>query len=183
MQSTHINSVIQMNKTDERVQIPAVSGIIERNNNGTKEILIQKRQKDDTDNENGLFEIPAGKIREFESIYSALRREVLEETGLQVTKIFNEIPTQVCTHPDYKVIGCEPFFVSQNIFGDYPILCITLLCEAQGKLLLQSNESISIQWVDLNELNEMVFNNPASLYPMHTEALRKYLRINKNENK
>ena len=169
-----------MNEIDERFQIPAVSGIIERNNNGAKEILIQKRQKDDTDNENGLFEIPAGKIREFESLYAALRREIFEETGLQVTKIHNEIPTQVCTHPDYKVIGCEPFFVSQNIIGDYPILCITLLCEAEGELLLQSNESVSIRWIDLNQLNEMVINNTASLYPMHTEALRKYLRVNKD---
>ena len=54
---------------EEKFQIPAVSGIIERSNNGKKEILIQVSQKSDTFNENGLFEIPAGKIREFESIY------------------------------------------------------------------------------------------------------------------
>ena len=159
----------------ERFQIPAVSGIIERKNKGNREVLIQKRQKINESNDNGLLEIPAGKIREFESIYDALRREVLEETGLVVTKIYGETNSKVETHENYEVIGCEPFFISQNLSGSYPILCITLLCEAEGRLLSQTNESNSMQWVTFDDLKEIVLNNPSSLYPMHTEALRKYL--------
>lgn len=41
---------------------PAVKAIIEKNINGEKHILIQKRQKEDGDHTNGLLEISGGKI-------------------------------------------------------------------------------------------------------------------------
>ncbi len=37
-----------------------------------------------------MIEIPAGEIREFENIYDCLRREIHEETGLEVTYIEGE---------------------------------------------------------------------------------------------
>lgn len=63
---------------------PAAGGIIEKTINNIEYVLIQERFKDDAKAEEGLIEIPAGKIREFENIYECLKREIWEETGLEV---------------------------------------------------------------------------------------------------
>ena len=70
---------------------PAAGGIIERIIDGEVFILLQERYKGN-DRENGLVEIPAGKIREFENIYDCLRREISEETGLEVTQESPDAP-------------------------------------------------------------------------------------------
>ena len=49
----------------------------------------------------GLWEIPAGKIREYENIYSALRREVKEETNLDITYIAGEETCETCSSSGY----------------------------------------------------------------------------------
>lgn len=64
---------------------PCVGAIIEKVIDNEKYILIQTRQKEDGNETNGMIEIPAGKIREYEDIFSTLRREVWEETGLNIT--------------------------------------------------------------------------------------------------
>ena len=74
----------------EKFAIPCVAAIIEKIINNEKYILIQTRQKEDGAETNGMLEIPAGKIREYENVFVALRREVKEETGLTITKILGE---------------------------------------------------------------------------------------------
>ena len=74
----------------EKFAIPCVAAIIEKIVNNKKYILIQTRQKEDGAETNGMLEIPAGKIREYENVFVALRREVKEETGLTITKILGE---------------------------------------------------------------------------------------------
>ena len=74
----------------EKFAIPCVAAIIEKIVNNEKYILIQTRQKEDGAETNGMLEVPAGKIREYENIFRALRREVKEETGLTITKILGE---------------------------------------------------------------------------------------------
>nr|WP_314654365.1 NUDIX domain-containing protein [uncultured Fusobacterium sp.] len=74
----------------EKFAIPCVAAIIEKIVNNEKYILIQTRQKEDGAETNGMLKIPAGKIREYENVFVALRREVKEETGLTITKILGE---------------------------------------------------------------------------------------------
>ena len=73
--------------------IPCVGAIIEKVISNEKYILIQTRQKEDGNETNSMIEIPAGKIREYENIFLALRREVWEETGLKITQIYGEDST------------------------------------------------------------------------------------------
>ena len=98
---------------------PAAGGIIERIVDGQEYILLQERDKGNN-REEGLIEIPAGKIREFENIYDCLRREVFEETGLEVSYIQGEKESVITEHHGYKVLNYTPFACSQNIEGDYP---------------------------------------------------------------
>jgi len=73
----------------ESFSIPGVGGILEKRIKDTESILIQERWKEEAPNETG-FKIPAGKIRAFESIFDCLRREIKEETGLEIIKIYGE---------------------------------------------------------------------------------------------
>lgn len=78
----------------ETFAIPAVGAIIVKRVENDEFILVQTRKKNNGDGMDGLLEIPAGKIREYENIFEALRREVWEETGLHITTIQGEVDNE-----------------------------------------------------------------------------------------
>lgn len=154
---------------------PSACAIIEKTINGEKYIIIQERFKDDAPCENGLLEIPGGKIREFENIYDCLRREVKEETGLDLIKIHGENESHVIEHDNYTVINYTPFACAQNIKGYYPIMAEIFICEAEGDLLNHTDESKNLRWIALEDLKELLQKDEKSFYPMHIAALKKYI--------
>lgn len=159
----------------ELFSIPGVGGIIEKNIAGVDCILVQDRCKDNAKTETGLIEIPAGKIREFENIFNCLRREIREETGLEVTYIEGENESIIFEENNYKVINYSPFSCSQNIEGTYPIIVQIFICKADGELLKNTNESKNIRWIPIYELIDLLKNNRNTFYPMHVVTLMKYL--------
>ena len=161
----------------EKFAIPCVAAIIEKIVNNEKYILIQTRQKEDGAETNGMLEVPAGKIREYENIFRALRREVKEETGLTITKILGE-DRQISNLIDgNEVISYTPYCVTQNLSGAYSIILNTFLCEAEGELLAETNESQNIHWIKIEELRRFLKNNPEKIFLLHINALQKYLEI------
>ncbi|MBE5947714.1 MAG: NUDIX domain-containing protein [Lachnospiraceae bacterium] len=159
----------------ETFAIPAVGAIIIKIVDGTEFILVQNRKKNNGDGMDGLLEIPAGKIREYENIFEALRREVWEETGLHLTSIKGEAESNFLDVEGNKTIMFSPYCVTQNLSGAYSIILSTFLCEAEGELLKQTNETENIRWVERDALKEIVDNSPESIFLMHVHALRKYL--------
>lgn len=157
--------------------IPAVGAIIEKTEKECSYILIQEREKENGGVENGLLEIPAGKIREYENIFSALRREVWEETGLKVTEIAGEKEAVSIEVNGYKVISFLPFCSTQNLSGGYSIVLQTFICHAEGTLLIRSNETRNMRWVTRMECFQMLTNGINGFYPMHVNALKKYLTM------
>ena len=113
---------------------------------------------------------------EFENIFDCLRREVREETGLEVTYIEGENENTIIEENNYKVLNYTPFSCSQNIQGTYPIMVQTFICKAYGELLKKTNETKNITWVSLRELKSLLKNNENLFYPMHVETLKKYLK-------
>ncbi|EHI98977.1 NUDIX hydrolase [Clostridium sp. DL-VIII] len=156
---------------------PSASAIITKNVNSKKYILIQERFKENSALENGLLEIPGGKIREFENIYDCLRREVKEETGLDVIKIQGENNSTIIDYNEYKVLNYTPFTCDQNIKGYYPIMTETFICEASGTLLTCTDEAKNQRWISLEELSNLLQSNESRFYPMHIAALKKYSNI------
>lgn len=96
----------------EKFAIPGVGAIIEKVIDNTRYILMQERHKEDENTDNGMIEIPAGKIREYENIFTTLRREVMEKTGLTVTKIHGEELTIESTISGKRVVSFTPFHVT-----------------------------------------------------------------------
>ncbi|WML33201.1 NUDIX domain-containing protein [Clostridium sp. OS1-26] len=160
---------------------PAVGAIIEKIGNNKRYILIQDRNKDNAAIETGMIEIPAGKIREYENIFDALRREVWEETGLNITEIVGEKDKIVSVDDGYETISYIPFCCTQNLSGGYSIILQTFICRAEGEVLKQTNETINIRWELLSNIESLLERNPEKFYPMHINALHKY--INKNHTK
>lgn len=160
----------------EKFQIPGVAGIIIKVEHGIKKILIQERAKSDEPTEKGLIEIPAGKIREFENIFDTLRREVFEETGLNVTEVLGEESADIVQQRGYKVVSVEPYYISQNLSGSYPKIVTIFLCQAEGEMVVKSNESENIRWIVVGELRELLLSQPEKFYPMYVSVLLKYTK-------
>lgn len=156
--------------------IPCVGAIIEKMSDGERYILVQTRQKAGGGETNGLLELPAGKIREYENIFSALRREVFEETGLRITKIHGEGSAVSTKTNGHTTVSFEPFCTTQNLSGAYSIILHTFLCEAEGELLQSTDETQHIHWIKTSELQAMLTDNPQQFFIMHINPLKQYLK-------
>ena len=166
-----------MEKKMEKFTVPCVAAIIEKITNNEKYILIQTRQKEDGAETNGMLELSAGKIREYENIFEALRKEVKEETGLSITKILGE-DNQISNFiKGNEVISYTPYCITQNLSGAYSIILNTFLCEAEGELLTETNKSQNIHWIKIEKLKKILKNNPEKIFLLHINALQKYLGI------
>lgn len=159
----------------ETFALPGAGAIIERMIAGRLHVLIQSRAKSEAPAESGLLEIPAGKIRAFENIYDCLRREVEEETGLQVVEICGELEAPLIEQHGYRVQSFQPFSCAQNLIGAYPILVMVFICRVTGHALSESNESAQIRWMALPDLRDKLTQSPEQFYPMHLCTLRKYV--------
>ena len=76
-----------------------------------------------------------------------------------------------------EVISYTPYCVTQNLSGAYSIILNTFLCEAEGELLTETNESQNIHWIKIEELRRFLKNNPEKIFLLHINALQKYLEI------
>ncbi|MBR2131341.1 MAG: NUDIX domain-containing protein [Oscillospiraceae bacterium] len=161
----------------ETFATPCVGAIIERVIHNEKYILIQTRQKADGNETNGMIEIPAGKIREYENIFSALRREIFEETGLKITKIHGENSSTYTQTNDITTVSFQPYYVTQNLSGAYSIILTTFLCEAEGNCALFTNETENIHWEKASDLEQLLRNEPEKIFFMHINALKKYFQM------
>ena len=160
----------------EKFVIPAVGAIIEKEEKGKRYILMQRRKKKSDDVESGLWEIPAGKIREYENIYTALRREVKEETNLDITAIWDEEKCITADSIGYTVTDIHPFNITQNLRGGYSILVMVFLCRAEGEISSNAEENESVQWRDAEEVEKELKEFPERFYPMHLLTLKKYYK-------
>src|SRR5215510_6147255 len=103
------------------VNLPIVSAIIEREHDGTKEILVPTRWKPERDPQySGTLEIPAGGLHPYENVYDAVKREVLEETGLRVTNFYPDISTKTYATRDDDCFAFVPFCCQQQLQGELP---------------------------------------------------------------
>lgn len=159
----------------ETFAIPCVGAIITRLVRGVRCLLIQERRKSGAGIENGMMEVAAGKVREYENVFDALRREVAEETGLRLTRIAGEDTAITRTVNGYAVMSYTPFCTTQNLSAGYSIILHSFLCEAEGELLPQTDETRNLRWLPLDECRAHLQTRPEDFYPLHINALNMYL--------
>ena len=125
--------------------------IIERTVNGYKEVVVQWRDK----HSEGCYEFPGGRIEEFESFYDALKREVKEETGLDVVQATGQ-EERIEINDGWIIEGFKPYSFYQTLEGGVDSLGAHFICHAIGEMLLKGVGSKDIKWINLNELKELV---------------------------
>ncbi len=112
--------------------VPAVSAVVA---DPGGRLLLQRR----TDNQ--LWSVPGGAVELGESVLDALRREVLEETGLEVEV---DRLIGVYSSPDY-LVAYDDGEVRQQF-------SLAFACHVTGGSIQTSSETMDVQWVPPDDL-------------------------------
>lgn len=153
--------------------------IIERDGSGGREILIQVRNKP-YEGGTGL-ELPGGRVEEFESLVEALRREVREETGLDLSFIEGE-QTRIETRALQTSVEClPPFAVYQTLRGPVDSVGAYFLCHAKGQLQDTGDESSQPRWMSVSEIARLLGNDSERFSFVDRAGLTYYLRNRPND--
>jgi 8-oxo-dGTP pyrophosphatase MutT (NUDIX family) len=156
--------------------IPIVSAIIERERDGEIEVLVQTRWKPDKDPQySGTLEIPAGTIETHENVYDAVRREVLEETGLTVIGFKPDVKTKVHAHGGDEAFAFVPFCCQQQAKGKQRIGFVFVCTVADQEPVPGPGEVKDIRWMRKSELKRMLEETPEKIFTFQLGALDYYL--------
>jgi len=134
-----------------------VRAIIEKKGPNGTEIVIQKRVK--SNETQTPYELPGGRLEKFESFIEGLKREVHEETGLQITKIFGEETRIETKDIDSNVEAINPFAIYQTTNGPVDSLGAYFRCQASGNLNKEGDETEDIRWILVDELHGLLVND------------------------
>ena len=148
---------------------------IERYNNGEIEIVIQTRNKPGEDKG---FELPGGQVNEYESLIEAVKREVLEETGLKVSFVHGEesIVTTKDITKDFVMECIKPLAVYQTIKGPVDSMGVYFICNAEGNLTATGDFTLNATWININELHSLVNNNKHLFCEIDLAGIMFYLK-------
>ena len=151
-----------------------VSIIVEKNYKNKKSILLQKRKHLFIEpHYYNVWELPQGKIEKNESIIQTAKRELFEETNL------NLIENLLCNNT-IKIydVTVERQDVLTTVFakGGINYLGICVLVKAEGKPMsnMQNSEH---QWVDIEYLHEII--KEGNVFPLNIPMLEKYIEHTK----
>ena len=185
-------SIEQMNRYVDfdsiNICLAAVSAIVERENKGKTEILLQIRNKPTTDPVySGCYEIPSGLIDRYEDVFSAVVREVKEETGLDVV-IEPDDSERIVLEGDKNdsVLGYTPFCVSQQLRGGRAYLDLGFICrlkESGSSPKENKYETKNPSWTTVEKLEKMLKNESARFFLLNIPILQKYLEYKTNDRK
>lgn len=158
--------------------IPYCGAIIERDNDGQKEILMQTRWKPHADPVySGTLEFPAGVLdKPFEDVHDAVAREIKEECGLTLKTIKNDNRTPVLsTGKDDGIIGFRPFCCTQQLRNGKPWIGCIFICEvAPGEPVAQLSEAKDAIWMKSDEVKQIYQKTPEKLFGLELPAWHYY---------
>lgn len=156
---------------------PNISAIIERVQEGRKQILVGTRWKPARDPVySGCLEIPAGHIDAYENVYETVRREVFEETGLKVRSIKPDIQTRVhSTSRDDAAFAFVPLCGQQQLRGGKPWISYAFICEVEDTEPVPNLDEVKdVQWMDYEELKRLFDHEPERIFTFQLSALDFY---------
>lgn len=160
--------------------IPYVGAIIERENKGVIEVLIQTRWKPQSDPVyTGTFEFPVGTLdKPYENIYEALAREIDEECGLKLKSITGDSTTAIVeSNKNDAVFGFRPFCCTQQLKNGKPWIGFVFICEVENTVpKAYSDESKDIKWVKASEIKQLFTQSPEMLFTLERPAWEYYFK-------
>lgn len=159
--------------TGETLVVPNIAAIVLCDDAGSA-ILLQRRDKPEV--VRGLLEIPTGRWRAGETPAQALRREVAEETGLEVLSIAGE-GRRWEVHPLWPVWAASPAAVVVGAEGAYPALLVTFVCVAPGEPRALPGETADPRWYPRDEVTALLRTSPKEFTAVAYAVLASWLGI------
>lgn len=178
-------SLQRKNSMDKIPQTKAIiSAILVKKFSEKWKIFLQTRWKPKTSPEySGMLEIPAGGIDPYENVYEALRREVKEETNLDVTKVINDYQGKIFNpRQGDKSFVFKPFICQQVLETNngLPWIGFVFLCEVEGEVIINNNEAKDPIWVSISELKKIIKEKPENMFPLQLPVLKYLVENTKN---
>ena len=130
-----------------------VRGIVVRQSENGKQLLIQLRKRA---GEAAVYELPGGRINEYEKMVDGLRREIMEETGLTVKMIQGEADSVITTGSSFSMECIKPYATYQTIEGPVDSFGVYFLCEADGEPQREGDDSADVHWAGLEEVQKVI---------------------------
>ena len=128
-------------------------GLLVREVENEKQLIIQLRKKE---GEPEVYELPGGRINEFERIVDGLKREIFEETGLKVKSIHGEQEAIITKGNSFTMECIKPFSAYQTIEGPVDSFGIHFICEVEGELLTTGDDTADIHWASRQEIQNLI---------------------------
>lgn len=147
--------------------------IVERTTDKGREVLVQTRARA---GERQQIELPGGQVELYESLVSALRREVEEETGLTVTEIEGLDTRMEVTQESDVVEVLRPFAVYQTLKGPVDSMGVYFRCRAEGNLLPAGDGSKNPRWVSVEGIRDLLESEEASFTWVDRAGLSFYVQ-------
>lgn len=146
--------------------------IIERETPEGWEVLVQQRNKPYEGRPR--IELPGGRVEEYESLIEALKREVQEETGLQVSYIEGQ-ETRIETEGEIVVECIRPLAAYQTLSGPVDSIGVYFRCRAEGNLLEAGDETLHTRWMSVADIAEMLNDTPEKFSFVDRAGLNFYI--------
>jgi len=148
--------------------------IIERIIDGRTEVIVQFNTEDQ------VYEFPGGKIEFCESFFDAVKREVKEETGLDVIEATGQDNHIIIDDDTDIAVECfKPWAVYQYVKGPFDSMGVLFKCKVTGEPLAAGDESSDIKWIGLDELQDML-DTKGCLFKASRAAAAFYLKEQNN---
>jgi SAM-dependent methyltransferase len=168
-----------MTEQTHTTAIACTGAIIERDNNGILEVLLQTRWNYGDAKYRGSLEFPVGRLDiPYENIYDTLAREIKEECGLTLRSVRGDSQTKVVKpRGDDAAFGFQPFCCTQQLANGKPWISFVFVCEVEpGEPKVQLSEAKDPHWVSIDTLRNMVTSSPEKFFTLELPALQYYLQ-------
>lgn len=130
-----------------------VRGLLVREIGNEKQLIIQLRKRE---GEPEVYELPGGRINEYEKIIDGLKREIIEETGLKVKYIHGEKSTIITSGNSFSMECIKPFSAYQTLEGPVDSFGIHFICEVEGELLITGDDTADIHWASMKDVQKLI---------------------------
>lgn len=151
--------------------ILGVGAIIERKIGGKNFVLIQNRIRKNDEKQDGLIEVPCGKVQAMENSFDVMRQRVWEETGLRVTTIKGEEKNLRRN----TIQSSRPFYTCQSIDRDFPVAINFFVCKTKGIPKQHTEAANRIRWISIEELSKMLVHEEERFLLVVVDALKQYV--------
>ncbi|HLR16057.1 MAG TPA: NUDIX hydrolase [Bacillota bacterium] len=138
-----------------------VRAILIRERDEAEEVYVQRRKKA----HEGVYpiELPGGQLEPYESLLDCLKREVKEETGLDVIEVIDPLKTVQTTSTHGFVVECmSPYAVYQTVEGPVDSMGVYFKCYVSGEALEVGDDSERVGWVTKEALERFIQEDAVS---------------------